>query len=127
MTTTTDPTVGAAALTRQPPWWFLVSIVALVAAVFLSVAFGARVVSLSDVVEALTGNGDDVTSAAIRSRVPRTILAVLVGAALGIAGAVLQAVTRNPLADPFILGINSGASLLVVIGIAFFAAASMPE
>lgn len=128
MTTTTDSAVGGAAQTRRPPWWFLVSLAALVAAVLLSVAFGARVVSLGEVWDALTsGGGDDVTSAAIRSRVPRTILAVLVGAALAIAGAVLQAVTRNPLADPFILGINSGASLLVVIGIAFAGAATMPE
>lgn len=127
MTTTTEPTTRGAARTRRPSWWFVVALVALAVSVFLSVAFGARVVSLADVWVALTGDGDDVTSAAIRSRVPRTVLAILVGASLGVAGAVLQAVTRNPLADPFILGINSGASLLVVMGIAFTGAATMPE
>lgn len=127
MSTTTEPTTRGAARTRRPSWWLVVALVALGASVFLSVAFGARVVSLGDVWTALAGDGDDVTSAAIRSRVPRTVLAILVGAALGVAGAVLQAVTRNPLADPFILGINSGASLLVVMGIAFTGAATMPE
>ncbi|WP_313407699.1 iron ABC transporter permease [Aeromicrobium sp.] len=127
MSTTTEPTTRGAARTRHPSWWLVVALVALAASIFLSVAFGARVVSLSDVWTALAGDGDDVTSAAIRSRVPRTVLAILVGAALGVAGAVLQAVTRNPLADPFILGINSGASLLVVMGIAFTGAATMPE
>ncbi|WP_222593523.1 FecCD family ABC transporter permease [Aeromicrobium flavum] len=112
--------------TRRPPWWLLLGLLALVAAVFLSVAFGARVVSLGEVWTALTTDSESVTSAAVRSRVPRTILAIVVGAALAVAGVVLQAVTRNPLADPFILGINSGASLLVVIGIAFFGAATMP-
>src|SRR5690606_24516754 len=123
VTTTLEATVGDAVKTRRPPWWLLISLLALVAAVFLSVAFGARVVSLSEVWTALTTDSESVTSAAGRSRVPRTILAIVVGAALAVAGVVLQAVTRNPLADPFILGINSGASLLVVIGIAFFGAA----
>lgn len=127
MTTTTVPTTRGAAQTRRPSWWLVIALLTLAAAIFLSVAFGARVVSLHDVWVALTTDADDVTSAAVRSRVPRTVLAVLVGAALGMAGAVLQAVTRNPLADPFILGINSGASLLVVCGIAFAGAATMPE
>lgn len=127
MTATTVSATRGAAQTRRPSWWLVVALVALAAAIFLSVAFGARVVSLHDVWVALTTDSRDVTSAAVRSRVPRTVLAVLVGASLGMAGAVLQAVTRNPLADPFILGINSGASLLVVCGIAFAGAATMPE
>ncbi len=53
-------------------------------------------------------------------RVPRTLLALLVGAALGLAGAVMQGVTRNPLADPGLLGVNAGAALFVVIGISQF-------
>jgi iron complex transport system permease protein len=51
--------------------------------------------------------------------VPRTLLAIRVGAALAVSGAVLQGATRNPLADPQILGINGGAGLAIVIGIAF--------
>ena len=53
-------------------------------------------------------------------RVPRTVVGLLVGAALGLAGAVMQGVTRNPLADPGILGVDAGASLAVVIGIYIF-------
>ncbi|GHW99869.1 ferric vibriobactin ABC transporter, permease protein [Vibrio cholerae] len=58
-------------------------------------------------------------------RVPRTGLAILVGAALGAAGVIMQAITRNPLADPGILGVNAGAILMVVIGIAGFGLTDM--
>jgi iron complex transport system permease protein len=58
-------------------------------------------------------------------RVPRTVLGLAVGAALGLAGAVMQGVTRNPLADPGILGIEAGASLAVVIGIYAFGIGSL--
>ncbi|MEL4072624.1 iron ABC transporter permease [Ochrobactrum sp. GPK 3] len=50
-------------------------------------------------------------------RIPRTLLAIIVGAALGVAGTVMQALTRNPLSDPGILGINAGASVAIVIAI----------
>src|SRR5689334_20088371 len=53
-------------------------------------------------------------------RMPRTVLAMMVGAALGLAGAVMQGVTRNPLADPGLLGVNAGAALAVVTGIVVF-------
>lgn len=53
-------------------------------------------------------------------RVPRTLLAVLVGACLGTAGAIMQALTRNPLAEPGILGVNGGAAFAIAAGIAFF-------
>ncbi|MEC9051897.1 MAG: iron ABC transporter permease, partial [Actinomycetota bacterium] len=62
--------------------------------------------------------------AAVAKRVPRTLLAMLVGAALAVSGAVMQGVTRNPLADPGILGVTTGAALFVVAGIAFFGLAS---
>ncbi|WP_246616525.1 FecCD family ABC transporter permease [Thaumasiovibrio subtropicus] len=53
-------------------------------------------------------------------RIPRTILAIVVGCALGVAGTVMQALTRNPLADPGILGVNAGAALAIVCGITLF-------
>lgn len=86
----------------------------------LSVTFGAREIGYADLVAALGGAQDNIAQAAVAQRVPRTFLAMLVGAALGLAGAVMQGVTRNPLADPGILGVTSGASLAVVCGIAFF-------
>ena len=86
---------------------------------FLSLAVGTRVTPLQAVWDAVVaydpGNTDQLVIRELR--VPRTILGILVGAALGLAGAVMQGVTRNPLADPGILGVNAGASLCVVIGI----------
>lgn len=103
----------------------LLGCVAVVALLGLaSVAFGARVVGWHDVVEAVTGAPDGIAQAAVEKRIPRTVLAMLVGAALGLSGAVMQGVTRNPLADPGLLGVTSGASLSVVVGIAFFGLAS---
>lgn len=92
----------------------------IVVACVASVAFGSRVVGLHEVLRAFDGAaGDDpsIAQAAVRSRVPRTVLGLVVGAALGVAGALMQGVTRNPLADPGILGINNGAALAVVLGI----------
>ena len=104
--------------------WVLVTLGLLALAVLASVAFGARVVGWSDVVNGLGGASDTIGEAAVSKRIPRTLLALLVGASLGLAGAVMQGVTRNPLADPGILGVTTGASLAVVTGIAFFGLAS---
>ncbi|MCT1476681.1 iron ABC transporter permease [Microbacterium sp. p3-SID336] len=86
----------------------------------LSVSFGVRAVSVDDILAALSGHSDTIAQAAVVKRIPRTVLALLVGAALALAGATMQAVTRNPIGDPGILGIANGASFAVVIGIAFF-------
>ncbi|HVK36875.1 MAG TPA: iron chelate uptake ABC transporter family permease subunit [Microlunatus sp.] len=94
---------------------------------FLNLAIGARVTPLGAVWDAIFHYDQaDTDHLVIRElRLPRTILGVLVGAALGMAGAVMQGVTRNPLADPGILGVNAGASLLVVIGISAFGVTSI--
>jgi iron complex transport system permease protein len=81
---------------------------------------GTRVVQWSDISAALLGRVDTVGQAAVSVRIPRTLLAVMAGAALALAGAIMQGATRNPLADPGILGVNMGASLAVVIGVAWF-------
>lgn len=104
--------------------WVLVALVALALACVASVAFGARIVGWADVIHGLAGGEDTIGQAAVAKRIPRTLLAILVGASLGIAGSVMQGVTRNPIADPGILGITSGASLAVVTGIALFGLAS---
>ena len=87
----------------------------------LSVAVGSRSIDLSGVIEALTGSGVDSTEQTVVRdvRVPRTLLGLLVGAALGLSGALLQGVTRNPLADPSIMGLSAGAAAFVVLGISF--------
>ncbi|NTE67651.1 iron ABC transporter permease [Agrobacterium tumefaciens] len=90
----------------------------------LSVAIGTRDVSFADILGGLSGRVETVAEAAVAVRLPRTLLALLSGAALGLAGAIMQGVTRNPLADPGILGVNMGASLAVVIAIVWFGIAS---
>ncbi|MGP5246031.1 FecCD family ABC transporter permease [Corynebacterium flavescens] len=85
-----------------------------------SVMCGVRTISVSDAVSALGGSTASAGEAAAYLRVPRTALALFVGAALALAGTTFQAMTRNPLADPGIFGVLSGASLAVVVGIAFF-------
>lgn len=100
-------------------------LVALVAALavttFLSITQGARDIALSDVLAALGTWGQDSieSTVTLEVRVPRTVVGLLAGAALGLSGAVLQGVTRNPLADPGIMGINAGAAVGVVSAITF--------
>ncbi|KQW27912.1 iron ABC transporter permease [Rhizobium sp. Root274] len=89
-----------------------------------SLSVGTRTVDWVDIVAALHGHTSSIGEAAASARIPRTLLAVLAGGALGLAGAVMQGVTRNPLADPGLLGVNIGASLTVVIGIAWFGISS---
>jgi len=85
-----------------------------------SLAFGSRIIAFQDVVDGLFNPSTDSYDASVISqRITRTVFSLLCGGALGVAGALMQAVTRNPIADPSILGVNTGASLFVVVGIAF--------
>jgi iron complex transport system permease protein len=91
----------------------------LVVALALSLAVGSRPVGLSTVWQALTGGDVPAAdhAAVVGLRLPRTVLAVLVGAGLAVAGGLMQALTRNPLADPGILGVTSGAAFAVALGV----------
>ncbi|MFC5929867.1 iron ABC transporter permease [Cryobacterium melibiosiphilum] len=100
--------------------WLAAALVVLALLFVLSISFGARAVSISEIVGALSGDPAGIAEAAVVKRVPRTVLAMLIGAALAVSGTTMQAVTRNPLADPGILGVSSGAALFVVTGIVFF-------
>jgi iron complex transport system permease protein len=89
--------------------------------ILASLAFGARNVNFKEVLNALSNGADTSMNAlVVRERIPRTIFSIIAGASLGVSGALMQAITRNPIADPSILGVNTGASLFVVSGIAFF-------
>lgn len=101
----------------------------------LSLAIGARSIPFLDVLHALTNIStlrqnldsipqDELTIAALRF--PRTLLAILVGTALGVAGALMQGHTRNPLADPGIVGVSAGAALAVVLSFTFLGVTSVP-
>jgi iron complex transport system permease protein len=104
----------------------LVSIGLLLLVCVASIAVGAKSIPLSDVWHGLfhnAGAGNDVIVHDVR--VPRTLLGLIVGAALGLAGAVMQALTRNPLAEPGLLGVNAGASAAVVSAISFLGVTSL--
>jgi iron complex transport system permease protein len=99
----------------------IIAVALLVLVVLLSLAVGSKQIPLGSVIRAFTDfNGSNDHLVVRELRLPRTIVGVLVGAALGTAGALMQAITRNPLADPGLLGVNAGAALAVVIGIAVF-------
>ena len=100
--------------------WLLVVLLALAGACVLSVSLGVRDVAWADILAGVSGTTETMAQAVVAVRVPRTVLAVLAGGALGLAGAVMQGVTRNPLADPGILGVNAGAAMAVVIGMVWF-------
>ncbi|WP_132994133.1 FecCD family ABC transporter permease [Gordonia zhaorongruii] len=100
--------------------WLVVGAVVLVALCGVSIAFGVRDVAFDAIHGALFGGSETIAEAAVAERIPRTVLAMIVGSALALSGAGMQAVTRNPVADPGILGISAGASLAVVCGIVFF-------
>ncbi|GAA2632987.1 FecCD family ABC transporter permease [Streptomyces axinellae] len=87
--------------------------------VFLSLAVGARQLTLGEAWSGLFDSGSAAYTVVHEMRLPRTFLGLLAGVALGLAGGVMQALTRNPLADPGLLGINAGAAAAVVTAISF--------
>jgi iron complex transport system permease protein len=98
---------------------------ALVVACVASILYGSQRIAVAEVWTGLTAGTGDAGVIVWGMRVPRTLIGIAVGASLAIAGALIQGFTRNPLADPGILGVNAGASLGVVLGIAFFGLHSM--
>ncbi|MER5492966.1 iron chelate uptake ABC transporter family permease subunit [Streptomyces sp. NPDC002490] len=112
-----EPDAGAARRTLG----LVVLLLLLAVTVLASLSVGANEVSLARVWRGFWAPDGSEASVIVWSlRVPRTVLGVAVGAALGVAGAVIQALTRNPLADPGILGVNAGAGFAVTLGVGFF-------
>lgn len=117
--------MNRAARSRRARLVLAVVVVLLIGAVVLSLGVGARPIAPSTVLQALLapepGNPDH--TVVLTQRIPRTLIGILAGAAFALAGTVMQGLTRNPLADPGLLGVNAGASLavlgaIVVLGIA---------
>ncbi|MCU5500467.1 ferrichrome ABC transporter permease [Bacillus wiedmannii] len=98
------------------------TILCLIGSIFLAIAFGAKDIHLQTVWAAVFDYNPKVTQHQIiyELRLPRVIGAVVVGAAFAVAGAVMQGVMRNPLADAGVLGINAGAMFVVALSFAFF-------
>ncbi|MEH0422209.1 FecCD family ABC transporter permease [Streptomyces sp. B21-083] len=103
----------------------VVSLGILLLVALASIAIGAKELSLEQVWHGLFQDSGTYGDVVVGERVSRTLLGLLAGAALGLSGAVLQALTRNPLADPGLLGINAGASAAVVTAITFFGVTSL--
>ncbi|MCR4758137.1 MAG: iron ABC transporter permease [Butyrivibrio sp.] len=100
--------------------FIIVEIAIVIIGILCSIAYGSKSIPPWDVLGLLFDTGSDSFEAAVvHARIPRTVFGVLAGSALGVSGALMQAITRNPVADPSILGVNTGASLMVVIGIAY--------
>ena len=90
---------------------------ALSVAILASLAIGARAIPPLEVIQILIGTDAGQNAMVIHDlRIPRTLIAIVAGAALGVSGALIQAVTRNPLADPGILGVNAGAAFALAVG-----------
>ncbi|AEI45521.1 iron ABC transporter permease [Paenibacillus mucilaginosus] len=113
---------------RTVPWRTLpylvlaASLLGLILSLFFAVSFGAKELTNASVWQAVTAYDPALPAHQIirELRLPRVLGAALLGAAFAVAGALMQGVTRNPLADPGILGINSGAMLAVALSFAFF-------
>lgn len=103
-------------------------LILLVVAATLSLFIGARPMPAAVVFDALFGACQSADCTVIRdARLPRTLAGLLAGGALGLAGALMQTLTRNPLADPGLLGVNSGASFAIVLGAALLGISSPVE
>jgi ABC-type Fe3+-siderophore transport system permease subunit len=103
---------------RRPTAVLALLSVLLVAAFALSIRVGSVTLDLGAVIRALTGHGDAATMAIVRElRLPRATAAALVGAALAVSGATFQALLRNALAEPYVLGVSGGAALGAVAAI----------
>lgn len=89
-------------------------------ATLLSVSVGTQSVPFDTVLHALWHPGTSYDDTVVQSRIPRTVLGLLAGAALATAGVIMQGLTRNPLGDPGLLGVNVGAAAAIVTGLAFF-------
>ncbi|MFF0473766.1 FecCD family ABC transporter permease [Streptomyces sp. NPDC004284] len=130
MTTLSRTGRGPAVVRRGPARHFAAAalcLVLLALAVLASVMFGSKPTSAADVLRVVTGDGEGYVRTVVESRYPRTALGLLAGLCLGVAGTLMQGITRNPLAEPGLLGINAGASAAIVAATAFLGASGQQE
>ena len=104
----------------------VVGILLVFALMAASVVYGLTSITWTTAWESFTRfNGSNEHIIIIENRVPRALIGAAVGASLAVAGALMQAITRNPLASPSILGVNAGASFVIVIAVTFFSVTSL--
>ncbi len=96
--------------------FMVVGIILLIVGIISSVLLGAKDISLSTVIQSIFTDGDDINTKIVRDvRIPRAIAATLVGGFLGVAGAIMQGITRNPIAEPSVMGITQGATFMIAV------------
>ncbi|WP_455543344.1 FecCD family ABC transporter permease [Intestinibacter sp.] len=96
----------------------VVGLLLLAIGICLSVSIGAKNIDLSTMINSLLGKGNDINSKIIRDvRVPRALAGILVGGFLAVSGAIMQGITRNPIAEPSVIGITQGATFMVAIAL----------
>ncbi|MET9796948.1 FecCD family ABC transporter permease [Nocardiopsis alba] len=106
---------------------FVVATAALAGAVLLSLVAGSRPTPPAEVWKVFAGGADPYTVTVVESRIPRTLAGMVAGAALALAGTLMQGITRNPLADPGLLGVNAGAAAAVVTATAVLGPTSVTD
>ena len=101
---------------------FLLLAAAMAAGILLNICIGSVSVSLSEILKILSGQpmGEKQQTIILQLRLPRTILAAVLGGALALSGYLLQTFFHNPIAGPFVLGISSGAKMVVALVMVFF-------
>ncbi|MGG3504655.1 iron ABC transporter permease [Paenibacillus lautus] len=103
----------------------MILLLAILAVFLVSLNMGTMKIPLAEVIKAFSGTGSEQNyTVLMHFRLPRMVIAILIGAGIAVSGAILQSVSRNALADPGILGINSGAGLAVVLYIFYFQGSS---
>ena len=105
----------------------LVLIIVIIFISLLSIMIGTKTVDLKTIINALTNQNQSFEMSVVQARIPRTLFGIVAGASLALSGCLMQSITRNPIADPSILGVNTGASLFVVSGIAFFSISNIHQ
>ncbi|WP_138493844.1 FecCD family ABC transporter permease [Paenibacillus pinistramenti] len=121
MKNTTPPYGHLVKRSRKTVWLALLLLAALAAVFLISMNLGAVKLTPAQVIHTLFGGGDAREHLILfKLRLPRIVIAVLIGGGLAVSGAIMQGLTRNPLAEPGILGINAGAGLAILIYAAYF-------
>ena len=95
-----------------------VGIVLLLVGIVISISLGAKNIDLSTIVNSIFHDNNDINTKIIRDvRMPRAIAAALVGGFLAVAGAIMQGITRNPIAEPSVMGITQGATFMIAVAL----------
>lgn len=105
---------------KKTVWTIVFLLLALLAASLLSFTVGSASLSMADILAAFNGQNAAASMILFQIRLPRLLLSMVVGAALAGSGALMQGIFKNPMADPHILGVSSGAALGAAVGMVFF-------